>query len=197
MPVPFQEAGITDAVRRAFALKGRFGVAFDEIIVGVALVDDLSDFDQQRWNRIWGGELRAAGGVGLRNTWQVQNPAGSGVLLEITGVDFNDEQGQTSDYRISVNQTTGALTTILGILGRDQRLGAADIPIIFRWEAIAGLLATPSAHYTLIANGHLSSDVGIVLPPGTSAWFQHETLNIASGFNWRGRFRFLSSSEPR
>jgi len=80
VPLPIQIGSVTQALQRAFGFKGRYTPMLDEIIVPVYIITDPSPAGP---TRLCSGTVEA-GALIDTPTMQILNPAGSGVIVNVT-----------------------------------------------------------------------------------------------------------------
>ena len=139
MPAKIQEVVTALKLVRKFGLVGAFTPQLDETIVPVVLTDDLTDLEE--WAYAFFADDRPASGVGNRNTWSLDNPAGSGRLVQLLHVSMYNLSANDR-FHAHLSNLTPELATILTPALQDLR-GRFDTPVRFptgrpRFEALGG-----------------------------------------------------------
>lgn len=80
MPIPVQTGRQIGPLRRAFGLFGGMRLKLDEVVVPVALIEDLVP---DEFRDCFSADTRGNAGAGASHKWSLRNPAGSGVLAEL------------------------------------------------------------------------------------------------------------------
>lgn len=196
MPAKIQEVTTSQKLIKKFALVGQISPQLDETIVPVVVLDDLSDSEEWRWGFL--EDTRAGGGVGTFNTWSLDNPAGSGSLVQLLTVAFSSPDAQM--WVVHLNGGTAILGLALAPEFQDLR-GPFTPPLVPRripigtphWEALGaalGLLHVSNIPLGAGVMGHWTAEQ-LLIYPGTRIYFQPQTANTEARCEWTWRERAL------
>lgn len=179
MPKKIQEVTTALKLIRKFALVGQITPQLDETIVPVVLLDDLSD--PEEWRFAFGYDRRIA--IALEfNTWSLENPVGSGKVLEFLRAEFIcDAAGMR--FRGIVNDVTPSLSTLLAPQFQDLReivLAATEFPVgQFRRQGLLAVFTGPEVWGgNVLANTvHAWTPGNTLVYPGARLFFQEDAAN--------------------
>lgn len=184
MPIPIQNATVWARLQRAFGLLGRHKLLLDEIVVPVALVEDLSGVEvllEKRYAQ--GGDTQGAV-AGNSTRVQIFNPAGSGILVEL----YQAVAGASGAGVINWGPVVAVLAGSISGTWQDRRLTPASVPaaLIQTDNNPAGPVLVNPLKLNQLGNTAVLFRCDVTLLPGTGFVFEGHTVNtsISAGFWW-------------
>lgn len=188
-----QDPRLSENLRRRFQIKGADWIdTLAPELVGVVLVDDMTGPELERY--FIRGDGRGAVGVGTYNTWQIDNPAGSGKLVRVTAgmLTLADANGWRANF------AQGDLSTTLADGFALDRRDTAGPAARCRYENLGAQILAPIWHaedsiaqetFNILAGHH------VFLMPGDQLTVQLETAQIAGSHQWYWSERELRAED--
>jgi len=167
-------------------------------IVPVSIVDDITGEADRETHPYWGYLQQAAGGAGTYAAIALVNPSESGVIVQVTAVNW---QAGTSGGAVNMRRNVTATPT--GAVGTaDKNLdgrSAASATAYLKKEA-SGAQITPE--FYVVQNGTATTHLellpyNIILEPTNTFWVQAVTanINIHVNFIWTERPLTVADSD--
>ncbi len=189
MPTEVQTPGAWVRLADAFRLTGRHRLLLDEVIVPVAIIENLAPEDPLANLRFAQGGIAAQGAVATVAQCQLFNPAGSTVVLDLYQVSF---ASNTSSVAYQMGPVAAALASDNPAQWQDRRLVAGSIPVGRMQSAITAAAATlvaPVLLRGLQSTHHMIENLRVTLEAGDGYMVETSTVNerIITSFWWSER----------
>jgi len=177
MPIRIGTAQAWGRLRDAFDLKGKHSLQLDEVVVPVAIVEDLSRDEPLGNLRAAQGGITTAATAAIVGQTQLFNPVDSLVILELYAVMWRNASGNSL---FQMGPTAAALATDTFGQFQDRRGAAAALPVGRIQSAISAAAATlvaPALMGAISPRPNEFRGLNVFLPAGTGWMIENTVVN--------------------